>query len=139
MGVVGLTISSNPSHDPANRSLLRASVSGVPFPNWEYSLRWPAVGQRTDRLHGQRVTTIYYTRGRLRVAYSIIGGKYVGPPVATTPVIRGAEVFRYFRAGGNTIVTWRRADHTCVLTARGVPVNIMVRLAAWSGSGDVPF
>src|SRR5205823_14521032 len=107
-------------HDPANRSLLQASVEGVPFPNWEYSLRWLAVGQRSDRLHGRRVTTVYYTRGPLRVADSIIAGDFVGPPVATTPEIRGDTVFRYFRVAGRTIVTWRRSDHTCVLTARGV-------------------
>jgi hypothetical protein len=128
-----------PAQDPANGSLLRAAVQGVPFPNWEYSFRWAAAGQRTDRLHGRRVTTVFYRRGPLRVAYSIIGGDYVGPPVATTPVIVGDTVFRYFRAGGRTIVTWKREDHTCVLTARDVPVDVMVALASWSGSGNVPF
>ena len=128
-----------PFQDPANQSLLQASVDGVAFPNWEYSLRWLAVGQRSDRLHGRRVSTVYYARGPLRVAYSIIAGDFVGPPVATTPEIRGETVFRYFRADGRTIVTWRRSDHTCVLTARGVPVETMIGLAAWSGGGNVPF
>src|SRR5207247_5861431 len=102
-----------PPHNPANRSLLQASVAGVPFPNWEYSLRWPAVGQRTDRLHGRRVSTVYYTRGPLRVAYSIIAGDFVGPPVATTPEIHGDTVFRYFRLPGRPSVTWRRHAHHC--------------------------
>ncbi len=30
-----------------------------------------------------------------------------------------------------TIVTWREAGHTCILTARGVSAGTLMRLATW--------
>jgi hypothetical protein len=124
-----------PRHLSADPSRLNVAVDGIAFPNWDYRLHWPAVGRRTDLIHGRRVTTVYYRRGPRVVGYAIIAGKRVPPPVATSPVIQGHTVYRHFRAGNRTVVTWVRDGHTCVLTGADTPVDVMVRLAAWDGAG----
>ena len=128
-----------PTMDPGNRALLHAAVDGVTFPNWEYRFSWRAVGRRTDRISGRPVTTVYYGRGRLRIAYAIVAGAQVPPPVATGKIIRSHTLLRHFRAGGRTVVTWIRHGHTCVLSARDVPLQAMVGLAAWKDGAGLTF
>jgi hypothetical protein len=36
---------------------------------------------------------------------------------------------------GRTGVTWRRAGHTCVLSATAVPTRVLERLADWPVAG----
>jgi hypothetical protein len=124
-----------PDHLATDPTRLAVAVEGLAFPNWAYRLHWPAIGRRTDRIHGRRVTTVYYRRGSRVIGYAIIAGKRVPPPVATRPVIQGHTVYRHFRAGNRTVVTWVRAGHTCVLAGSGTPVDVMVRLAAWDPAG----
>jgi hypothetical protein len=124
-----------PDHVAGDFTRLNVSVDGLAFPNWAYRLHWPAIGRRTDRIHGRSVTTVYYRRGSRVVGYAIIAGERVPPPVATTPVIQGRTVYRYFRAGSRTVVTWVRDGHTCVLAGSGTPADVMVRLAAWDPAG----
>jgi hypothetical protein len=128
-----------PAHDPRHRALLQAAVDGVTFPNWEYEFSWRAVGRRTDRLAGRRVTTVYYQHGSLRIAYAIIAGPQVPPPVATGRAVRSRTVLRHFEAAGRTVVTWTRNGHTCVLSARGLPVGVMLQLASWRDGGSLTF
>lgn len=121
-----------PVHDPLRPSRLDVAIDGIVFPNWAYRLHWPAIGRRTDVVHGRRVTTVYYRRASHVVGYAIIAGRRVPPPVATSPVIRGRTVYRHFRAGSRTVVTWVRDGHTCVLASADTPLDVMMRLAAWN-------
>jgi hypothetical protein len=122
---------------PAVGDHLPLAVGGVPFPNWEYRFHWRAAGQRTDRVRGRPVTTVYYTWRGLRVAYSIVAGRRVPAPVATGPIHRSGTRFLHFKAAGHTVITWVRGGRTCILTARGVPTSTMVTLAAWKDGGTV--
>ncbi len=40
-----------------------------------------------------------------------------------------------FALAGRTVVTWRRAGHTCVISATHVPVGSLEQLAGWRASG----
>jgi len=73
------------------------------------------------------------------IAYAIVAGAQVPPPVATGKIIRSHTLLRHFRAGGRTVVTWIRHGHTCVLSARDVPLQAMVGLAAWKDGAGLTF
>jgi hypothetical protein len=119
-----------PPRDPADPRFLAARVDSVAFPDWG-TIRWPATGTRTDRLRDRSVTTVYYARGGQVVGYQIVSGDPLPPPVATRQELIGDTVYRSFRAGGRTIVTWVRDGRTCVVSARGMPAWALRRLAAW--------
>jgi hypothetical protein len=127
-----------PLQDAARPKLLKKQVEGVPYPYWD-DLKWEASGSRADELDGRRITTVFYNRGGKRVGYQIIPGKRVAPPVATDQQTIDGTVFRTFKANDTTIVTWVRGNHTCVLSSRGVPSQVLVKLASWRGGGEVPF
>jgi hypothetical protein len=127
-----------PLQDAARPKLLTTQVDGLPYPYWD-DLKWPASGSRVDELDGRRITTVFYDRAGKRVGYQIIPGDRVAPPVATAQQTIGDTVFRTFKADGTNIVTWVRDDHTCVLSGKGVPPEVLVKLASWSGGGAVPF
>jgi hypothetical protein len=127
-----------PARDSGRPKLLTTRVEGIPYPYWD-DIHWEASGSRVDGLHGRRVTTVFYDRGPKRVGYQIIPGKRVAPPVSTRQETVGGTVFRSFRAGPRTIVTWVRGDHTCVLSGTDTPREVLVKLASWNGGGEVPF
>jgi len=119
-----------PPPDPARPGLLRAQMEGVAFPEWG-DIRWPATGMRTDTLDGRAVRTVFYARGGDVVGYQIVAGEPLPPPVATERELIGDTVYRTFRAGGRTIVTWERGEHTCVVSGRGTRAEVLRKLAAW--------
>jgi hypothetical protein len=104
------------------------------FPNWSTTLGWRAIGTRRDRLDGRSTMTVYYKRGGRLVAYTIVGAPTLGSPPARVTRLNGYEL-RAFRLGGRTVVTWRRAGHTCVISAAHVPVAALEQLASWRSSG----
>lgn len=120
------------SADP--REKLAERFQEVYFPNWSATLGWRAVGMRHDRLDGRPTTTVYYTRGGGLVAYTIVGVPALSPPSGPVTRLNGYEL-RVFRFAGRTVVTWRRAGHTCVLSAARVPVGVLEQLAGWRASG----
>jgi hypothetical protein len=121
-----------PAVDPRHRTLLRAGVGGVRFPEWEYAFRWHAAGVRHDRLNGRGATTVSYDGpGGTRLGYAIVEAPALDVPAGGGVVQRAGVRYTVLRRGGATIVTWRRGDHTCVLAAHGVPANRLVALAAW--------
>ncbi len=73
--------------------------------------------------------TVYYRRGARLVAYTIVGA-----PALATPAARGHLVdhvkLQTLTLNGRLVVTWRRADHTCILSTVGVPATTLQRLAA---------
>ena len=114
--------------DPQNR--LARSVQDVYFPNWAHDLGWRAVGQREDVLDGRSATTVYYTsQGRL-LAYTILATPALPEPQAARTRLNGIDL-RTLRHSDRTIVTWRRAGHTCVISAADVPVSVLQRLASY--------
>jgi hypothetical protein len=100
------------------------------FPNWQPVFGMQAVGQRSDRLGGHRAVTVYYEWRGTRIAYTIVSAPALAEPAASVTALNGT-VLRTLRLDGRQVVTWRRANHTCVLWGNGVPTSLLQRLAAW--------
>jgi hypothetical protein len=120
-----------PGPDPANpRTKLADQFQNLYFPNWSPTLGWQAVGMRRDRLGGRATMTVYYRRHGALVAYTIVGTPTLSSPSGHVTWLNGYEL-RTFALRGRTVVTWRRAGHTCVLSAAHVPVRALQELAGW--------
>jgi anti-sigma factor RsiW len=120
-----------PGADPREPgSRLAAAVGDVYFPNWAQALGWWAVGQRRDVLGGRPAVTVYYKAGGRLLAYTILATPPLPQPHASSRMVNGVQL-RTFHEGGRTIVTWRRAGHTCVLSATSVPAGELQKLASW--------
>lgn len=117
--------------DPAVK--LNREIQEIYFPNWSHSFGWHAVGQRVDSLGQRRAVTVYYGRGQAQVAYTIVGAGALPEPSGPVVSLNGYRL-RTWNSGGRTIVTWRRDDHTCILSGTGVPATVLQRLAAWRPS-----
>ena len=120
-----------PRLDPTvPREKLAVQLQDLYFPNWARTLGWRATGLRRDLIGGRLAITVYYRRGSLNVAYTIVAAPALEQPSAPATRMRGLEL-RALNLAGRTVVTWRRAAHTCVLSAVGVPAVILEQLAAW--------
>jgi hypothetical protein len=118
-----------PDRDHPDRQL-SGNVQDVYFPNWR-ALGWRAVGQRLDHVRGRLALTVYYARSRARIAYTIVSAPALAQPAAIISVLGGIS-FRTLGLGRRIIVTWRRAGHTCVLSApAGFDPATLRALAAW--------
>jgi hypothetical protein len=113
---------------------LRRDVQDIYFPDWSGRFGWRASGQRIDRINGRLTVTVFYRRGGKQLAYTILASPALSWPKAQTRRLYGLEL-RSFAAAGRLIVTWRRANHTCVLSASGVSAGELSRLAAWKAPG----
>lgn len=124
-----------PGADPGDPGMkLAARVQGLYFPNWSATLGWRPAGVRTDQLGGRQAVTVYYERDGMRVAYTIVATPALAQP--TAPVTRiGGLALQAIALGGRHVVTWRRAGHTCVLSASGVPAGTLEELANWRPAG----
>lgn len=104
---------------------LNVDVQNLYFPDWSSS-GYRAIGQRTDRIDGRFASTVYYSWHGHRVAYTILSAPALRQPAASVTTVNGT-VFRTLRIEGRYVVTWRRSNHTCVLSVAGTPP---VQLAA---------
>ncbi len=121
-----------PPQSRRNPNLLAASAAGIAFPYWGDRFGWQTAGARTDTVAGRTVTTVFYThRGAGRVWYSIVSGVALPVPAGSPTIERHGVSFHVVRAANPTVVTWREAGHTCILTARAVGAGTLVHLAAW--------
>jgi len=121
-----------PQESASHHSQLGVAVDGVAFPYWEQHLGWKASGQRSDRLGGRSVATVFYTSWHgQRVGYAIVAGSSPLRPSGGTVVWRGGTPYRLLRQGGSEIVTWTRSGHLCVIAGRGVSGHTLLRLASW--------
>jgi hypothetical protein len=120
-----------PATDPNDpRMKLAQRLQGLYFPNWAGTLGWRAVGVRSDHLGGHPAVTVYYGRQGMSLAYTIVGAPALAAP--STPVRHvGRVTLQTLSLDGRTVVTWRRAGHTCVISASGVPTRVLERLADW--------
>ncbi|HWE34553.1 MAG TPA: hypothetical protein VG410_13765 [Solirubrobacteraceae bacterium] len=113
---------------------LNVDVQDLYFP--DLSTRgWHAVGRRTDRLGGRIAQTVYYEWHGNRIAYTIVSAPALRQPAGSVTTVSGT-VLRTLRTGGRWVVTWRRSNHSCVLSVAGVPpaqlASAMRNLAASS-------
>jgi len=127
-GAVGAAPALDPS-DP--RARLNVGFGELYFPNWTDSFGWRAVGERTDKINGRRAITVFYSWKGHRIAYTIVDAPALAVPNAPVTRIAGTE-YRTLRLDGRLVVTWRRDDHTCVLSGTTVPGPVLRQLAAWS-------
>jgi hypothetical protein len=122
-----------PAESRHNNHQLSISAAGIAYPYWGGSLGWSATGARTDTVDGRTVTTVFYDshHGR-RIGYSIVSGPALAVPAGSAAVQRQGLGFHVVGRGNPTIVTWRQAGHTCILTAHGVSADTLTHLAAWA-------
>ena len=133
-GLAGLSATAPaPGIDPrAPRTKLATRIEDRYFPNWEGKFRWRAVGWRSDRINGRLALTMYYTGRQHRVAYTIVGAPSLGMPGGSQQTVHGTK-FHTLRISGRTVVIWREANHTCLLSGSGVPASVLRLLASWKG------
>mgnify|MGYP007135466244 CR=1 FL=1 len=115
----GSTAPAPPPDPHAPAAKLKMDVQEVYFPNW-IGRGWRAVGQRADRIDGRLALTVYYAWEGHRVAYTIVSAPALQQPAASVTTLHNT-VLRTLRIGGRWVVTWRRSNHTCVLSVAGVP------------------
>lgn len=124
-----------PAADPSAPGVkLRRQVGDLYFPNWTTKFGWRAVGQRADTIDGRPAVTVYYEWHGRRVAYTIVAAPALATPAAHVTNVNGTEL-RTLDLDGRLVVTWRRAGHTCVLSASAVPAAELQTLAAWKVPG----
>ncbi|HST43520.1 MAG TPA: hypothetical protein VLK58_28600 [Conexibacter sp.] len=106
--------------------LLEASIDGVAFPAWA---NWRATGERSDRVGGRDVRTVFYAnRGGDRVGYAIAGGDALPYGGGRYVSWRGIPMWVYELDGG-TAVMWLRDGRTCIVAGRGVGTDTLLALA----------
>jgi hypothetical protein len=126
-----------PAQSTIRHSQLTRSVEGIAYPYWQDSFGWRAAGARVDRIGGRTMTTVFYapqhaTPGSsARIGYAIVAGRALPIPGGGSQVKEKGVTFRVLSSQGTTIVTWRRAGHTCILAARGVSDTTLIHLASW--------
>lgn len=126
-----------PTPKPGNPGLLNISSGSVTFPDWK-DIEWPASGMRTDQLGDRSITTVFYVREGRTVGYSIVAGRRLRVPAATTDEVVGDTRYHLFQAGRLRVVTWVRDGQTCVLTGRTTKPEILFKLAAYRGPHAAP-
>jgi hypothetical protein len=123
-----------PAPDPdAPHVQLGRNVEDVYFPNWT-STGWRAIGQRTDTVGGRRMVTVYYAWQGNELAYTIVAAPALAQPAAPVSYVGGLAL-RTLTVNGRLVVTWRRSDHTCILsTGQALSPAVLRGLAAWHPS-----
>jgi hypothetical protein len=125
-----------PEEDAADPVLLRAGINGLRFPYWdEFGLEGTAV--RREAIGGRRAMTVVYEGRGQRIGYTIIAGPAIAIPEGARQVRRGSLPLSVLERSGATVVTWRRAGHTCVLASRQADARRLLQLAAWTGGGRI--
>jgi hypothetical protein len=135
---LGTATSGAPHESKSNRAQLATSVDGVSFPYWEDHLRWRSSGQRSDRIAGRKITTVFYTNAQGRqVGYAIVSGLPAPKQPAGTTAWRANVPYRLLSVDGAPVVSWLRSGHLCVLSGRGVDAATLLRLASWGQRGSL--
>ncbi|MGH2868725.1 MAG: hypothetical protein ACRDNK_14330 [Solirubrobacteraceae bacterium] len=118
-----------PAPTERDAATLDATAAGIPFPYWQQTVGWRAVGARLDRIGGREIQTVFYgSRHGRRVGYAIVGGPAVPVGPGRTVTVGGVP-YRFRHEGSATLVTWLRSGHTCVIAGRGVSEATLLRLA----------
>lgn len=128
---------SAPTPDPSMPAArLHQSVGDVYFPNWTSKFGWDAVGARTDKLGGRTAVTVFYRWNGETIAYTIVHSPPLTAPSSAPASNWDGTRLRTLVVNGRTVVTWRRAGDTCVLSGSGVKADELQKLAAWKVPAD---
>jgi hypothetical protein len=121
-----------PAESHSNGAQLTAAVDGVSFPYWEDHFGWRSTGERSDRLDGRTVTTVFYqdAAGR-RIGYAIVAGNPAPRLSGGTVAWRGGVPYRLLSMNGTHVISWLRDGHLCVVAGRNVDSATLLRLASW--------
>jgi hypothetical protein len=134
LAVLGPNVAA-PTPDPDTPAKLDSGIDDVYFPNWTNRFQSPATGARSDHVKGRLAVTVYYQWRGQQLAYTIVSAPALKEPAARMTILQHGTEYRTLHQNGRTIVTWRRANHTCVLSAVGVPAVVLQHLAAWEAPG----
>jgi hypothetical protein len=119
-----------PAVDPADQLQLQLRVDGVAFPDWYASKDYKTAGAREDTLRGRRIVTVFYAGRGERIGYAIVSGPRLRQ-IAGHPVLFHGVSFTQARTASVSLVTWVRAGHTCVISAKSVDPRILLELAEY--------
>jgi hypothetical protein len=128
-------------HEPPDGRLTLPGITtaGLSFPYWEDRFGWRAAGFRRDQLDGRTLTTMLYTRGGQRVAYTIVSGRAVPSLAGARTILQAGIQLHASSLGDRQLVTWVRRGHTCVLSGVGVPAAELAALGSWRGGGAIAY
>jgi hypothetical protein len=117
-----------PAADPDQPAVrLNLKAARLYFPNWSLRFGWTATGQRTDRLAGRYMVTVFYQGHDTTIAYTIVSGSALARPAGS---VSARHDQRLLSIDGRLVVTWRQHGHTCLLSGMGVTALELERLAA---------
>jgi hypothetical protein len=121
-----------PEENPRAPGQLAISAEGIAYPYWNRRFGWQTAGARSDQLGGRKVTTVFYANsaGR-RIGYSIVAGSALPIPGGGHAAVWDGTRFEVLQRGDSTVVTWRRAGHTCILVGSKVSARTLLTLADW--------
>jgi anti-sigma factor RsiW len=119
-----------PAHKGSSPTLGRLTAAGLPYPYWDDSYGFRAVGVRHDTLNGRPATTVFYQRGTQRVGYTIVSGPSLHDGAPAHGSVSNGVAVRALQAHGMRVVTWLRHGHSCVLAGRNVPYSVLINLAS---------
>jgi hypothetical protein len=108
----------------ASSTLLTAAVGDLHFPNWQAQGGLLSSGERTDKIDGRTVRTVFYAHAGTRLAYSI-----VAPPVLAWGSRKANSRYSVVRDGSRVTVVWTDRGHTCALTGVRVTAESLWSLA----------
>jgi hypothetical protein len=124
-----------PDESPRSPGQLAISADGIPYPYWNRRFGWRTAGARSDRLGGHTVTTVFYSNpGAGRIGYAIVGGRALPIPGESRAINSRGVHFWVLNSAGATVLTWRRAGHTCILVGSGVSAKTLLTLADWQAT-----
>jgi hypothetical protein len=124
-----------PEENPHAPGQLAISAAGIAYPYWNRRFGWQTAGARSDTLGGRMVTTVFYANsaGR-RIGYSIVAGRALPIPGGGQAAVWHGTRFDVLHTGASTVVTWRRAGHTCILVGSKVSAKTLLTLADWQAA-----
>jgi hypothetical protein len=126
-----------PAEDESNHVLIDAGIDGLRFPYWDDKFGLQATAVRVDPVSERGAMTIEYRGTGQRIGYTIVAGPPLKLPRDARMIRRGSLSLAVVRQNGAVVVTWRRAGHTCVLASRDAGAARLVKLAAWTGGGQI--
>lgn len=131
-----------PPPEQGARHELASQLEGVTFPNLHLKpgFDWRAVGERSDTLDGRQTKTVFYAHEEHLVAYTIVGGDPLTVPADAEMHRRnGVDVGLLRDQHGHDIAVFQRDGRTCVISGHVERRSSLVRLASWSGHGQISF
>lgn len=121
-----------PEENPHAPGQLAISTDGIAYPYWNRRFGWQTAGARSDTIGGHSVTTVFYANSAgQRIGYSIVTGGPLPIPGSGHAAVWHGTRFDVLHPGGSTVVTWRRAGHTCILVGSRVSAKTLLTLADW--------